>query len=50
VFLDLNGWIVADPAGELFHAMLGLADESVLKRDLARLLRHLAEPDLDTER
>jgi death on curing protein len=49
VFLDLNGWIVSDPRGDLFNAMLGLADRSVSKPVLAKLLRILAQPDVETE-
>jgi len=49
VFLDINGWIVSDPHGSLFHAMLGLADRSVTKTDLAELLRKLAQPAVETE-
>ena len=49
VFLDLNGWIVSDPGGDLFGAMLGLADASVDKADLARLLRILARREVETD-
>jgi death-on-curing protein len=49
VFLDINGWVVSDPGGKLFEAMLGLADRSVSKADLATLLRSLAQPDVDAE-
>ncbi len=49
VFLDINGWVVSDPEGVLFHAMLGLADRSVSKTDLAKMLRSLARPEDATE-
>jgi death-on-curing protein len=49
VFLDLNGWIVSDPRGDLADAMLGLADASVDKADLAKLLGVLARPEIETD-
>ncbi len=49
VFLDLNGWIVADPRGELYDAMLGLARGSFDKADLAKLLRFLAQPEVEAD-
>lgn len=48
VFLVLNGWVVSDPRGDLFDAMLGFADRSVGKSDMARVLRALAQPALET--
>jgi len=42
VFLDLNGTQIADPQGNLYEAMLALADHSLDKNGLADLLRRLA--------
>ncbi len=47
VFLDINGWIVADPDERLYDAMLSVANGLLDKRGLARLLRELAVPDAD---
>ncbi len=48
VFLDLNGWIVSDPRGDLYDAILGLADASFDKADLAKPLHHLAKREVET--
>ncbi len=47
VFLDINGWIVADPDERLFDAMLSIATGRLDKHGLAHLLRELAVPDAD---
>lgn len=49
VFLDLNGWIVSDPRGDLYDAILGLADASFDKADLAKLLHNLAKREVETD-
>ncbi len=43
VFLELNGIAVTDPAGELYDAMIGIAEHRFSKDDLTELLRKLAE-------
>jgi hypothetical protein len=47
VFLDINGWIVADPDERLYDAMLSIATGVLDKRGLAGLLKELAVPDAD---
>jgi death-on-curing protein len=47
VFLDINGWIVADPDERLYDAMLSIATGLLDKRGLARLLQELAVPGVD---
>lgn len=42
VFLDLNVVWIADPEGQLYDAMIGLAERRLDKPGLARLLRELA--------
>lgn len=44
VFLDLNGVSIRDPEGELYDAMIGLAERRLDKSGLAALLRRLAAP------
>jgi death on curing protein len=43
VFLDLNGVTVADPQGQLYEAMMALADGRLDKQGLAALLRDLSD-------
>ena len=47
VFLDINGWLVADPDERLYDAMLSIAKGLMDKRGLARLLQELAVADID---
>lgn len=47
VFLELNGWTVDDPDGELFDAMIGLATGTQTKASLAEVLRHLSHSSDD---
>jgi death on curing protein len=42
VFLDLNGIAVADPEGNLYTAMIEIAEKQLHKHGLAALLRELA--------
>jgi death on curing protein len=44
VFLDVNGWTVADPDELLSGAMLSIADRSLDKAGLAALLRRISQP------
>jgi death-on-curing protein len=44
VFLDLNGVNVADPDGQLYRAMIEVAEKRLDKAGLAALLRVLAVP------
>lgn len=44
VFLDLNGYRVADPTGRLYEAMLALAERRLDKEGLSELLRELSQP------
>lgn len=44
VFLDLHGFDVVDPAGQLYDAMLGIAERTLDKDGLTTLLRELAQP------
>lgn len=43
VFLELNGWSVDDPQGELYGAMIGLATGALNKSGLAEVFQSLAE-------
>jgi death on curing protein len=45
VFLDINGWLVADPEMRLYDAMIAISSRSLDKTGLAELLRSLAQPD-----
>jgi hypothetical protein len=47
VFLDLNGWVVADPGERLYDATLSIATGLLDKRGLAALLQELAVRDAD---
>jgi death on curing protein len=49
VFLLLNGWLVVDPDGRLYHAMIDISARSMSKSALANLLEQLADPDPDDE-
>lgn len=42
VFLDLNGVTVADPDGQLYTAMIAIAEKRLNKDGLAALFRELA--------
>ena len=44
VFLDINGWVVLDPEGRLYDAMIGLSSRHIDKHGLAKLLAELARP------
>ena len=44
VFLDINGWILADPDERLQEAMLAIADRGLDKGGLAAMLRQLSRP------
>jgi len=45
VFLDINGWLVADPDLLLYDAMIAISSRSLDKTGLAELLGRLAQPD-----
>jgi len=45
VFLDINGWLVADPEMRLYDAMIAISTHALDKAGLADLLRELAAPD-----
>jgi death-on-curing protein len=47
VFLGINGWDVEDPDELLYAAMIGVAERTVSKEELASTLRRLARPDDD---
>jgi death-on-curing protein len=49
VFLDINGWLVADPEMLLYDAMIAISSRSLDKTGLAELLRSLAQPDPTAE-
>ena len=49
VFLDINGWLVADPEMHLYDAMIAISSRALDKRGLAELLRSLAQPDTAAE-
>lgn len=40
-FLDLNGYVILDPAGSLYSIMIDIANRTADKYDLAELLRSL---------
>ena len=42
VFLDLNGWLVLDPAGRLYEATVALSSHGLDKGGFAGLLRTLS--------
>ena len=42
VFLDLNGWLVVDPAGHLYEAMVALSSHGLDKDGFAKLFRALS--------
>jgi death-on-curing protein len=44
VFLDLNGFAVIDPEGQLYEAMLALSRREMNKDRLAKLLEELSYP------
>jgi death-on-curing protein len=44
VFLDVNGVIVRDPAGNLYDAMIAIAERRMDKYGLASLLARLGAP------
>ena len=44
VFLDLNGWVIVDPAMRLYDAMLTISSRELDKHGLAILLEALAAP------
>jgi len=46
VFLDINGWVVDDPEGRLYHAMIAISARELDKQGLAALLEELATPDV----
>lgn len=43
IFLELNGFTVADPKQQLYDAMIAIAERRMDKKQLAALLRALAE-------
>ena len=49
VFLDINGWLVFDPDGRLFDAMIAISDRSLDKSGFAELFRELAVPAPETD-
>lgn len=49
VFLDINGWLVADPEMLLYDAMIAISSRSLDKTGLAELLRSLAQQDPTAE-
>ena len=44
VFLRLNGFRVVDPGGELYDAMIAIAERRLDKAGLAAVLERLAQP------
>jgi len=44
VFLDLNGYVVLDPMGRLYDAMIAIARKQMSKPELAELLHELSAP------
>ena len=44
VFLDLNGYVVLDPAERLYEAMIAIANKQLDKEQFAELLRELSHP------
>jgi len=49
VFLDLNGFVVLDPEGRLYDAMIAIANKQMEKEQLARLLEELSHTNQDEE-
>ncbi|HUB07164.1 MAG TPA: type II toxin-antitoxin system death-on-curing family toxin [Myxococcales bacterium] len=50
VFLELNGVTIHDPAGRLYDAMIGLAEHTLDKAGLGRLLAELmSTPSVDED-
>lgn len=49
VFLDVNGWLVLDPDGRLYRAMISLSARQLDKHGLAALLQELAHPLSESE-
>lgn len=49
VFLDLNGFVVLDPEGRLYDAMIAIANKQMDKEQLARLLEELSHTNQDEE-
>ncbi|MEO8905401.1 MAG: type II toxin-antitoxin system death-on-curing family toxin [Polyangiaceae bacterium] len=47
VFLDINGWIVADPQQRLYDAMIDISARALDKKGLAERIRSLAERDVE---
>jgi death on curing protein len=45
VFLLINGWLVPDPKGRLYDAMLAIAARTLDKPGLAKLFKELAVQD-----
>ncbi len=43
-FLELNGWLIADPEMRLYDAMIAVANREMGKPELAKLLEELATP------
>lgn len=42
IFLELNGKSVADPKGRLYEAMIGLANDKLDKKGLAKMFKELS--------
>lgn len=49
VFLLLNGWLVVDPDGRLYDAMIAISAHSMTKTALGHLFQELAMPDEEEE-
>jgi death-on-curing protein len=49
VFLDLNSYVVLDPEGRLYDAMIAIANRQMDKEQLARLLQKLSQPTPDQQ-
>lgn len=45
VFLDLNGFIVHDPEGRLYDAMIAISSRALDKRGLGQMFFELAQPN-----
>lgn len=47
VFLDLNGFVVLDPEGHLYDAMIAIANKQMDKEQLGHLLEELSHTNPD---
>lgn len=49
VFLLLNGWVVPDPDGKLYDAMIAISARAMNKSELAEMIEQLAVPDAEED-